>query len=139
MEPIYIYQSPAKNIALGFVSGALAAASYLLGADEWVRSLNALGTAILLYAGTTFFGLTTLYAVFRLAIRKPSIAITDQGMADYSTITSIGLIPWVEIDRIFYQKKGRDEYWGVALKKPEEYMRGLSFWKRPRMAGGRAD
>lgn len=68
------------------------------------------------------------------------MVVSNEGISDSSSLFGLGLITWAEIDRIFYQKKGSDEFWGIALKKPEEFAKRQPFWKKlKRKSGMRTD
>lgn len=127
MQSIVIYPSRKKIFGLTVISIALAALSFFLGRSDWIIVLKPTATLLLLYGGAPFFGITTVYALFRLSVRKPLFVISDEGIRDGGSLINLSLITWLEIDRIFYQRTADKDYLCVALKKPEEFIK-----KQPR-------
>jgi hypothetical protein len=79
--------------ALGFVLAGLVI-GYAAG---WRPNL---ATAIATYVGVPFFGYCFLYLLFRLAIRKPSVVVSAEGVLDNATAVGAGMIRWEEVREV---------------------------------------
>lgn len=130
MVPLVIYSSRKNTAGLMFTSIALTSASFLLGSNEWVISLNASGASLLLYAGTVFFGSTSLITIFRFVVQKPAFIFSEKGIENLSIVFGASLIPWEEVDNIFYQSTANGDFLVVALRKPVDFSRNAGFLKR---------
>ncbi|MDP1688632.1 MAG: STM3941 family protein [bacterium] len=130
MQPIKIYSSHLKNVVEIFFGIIFAIASYYLGMSDWIINVWVLGATLLLYFCTPLFSLVALYSLIGLIFGRPIIIISDDGILDRSPFMNFGLIPWPEIDRVFYKRASNKDYICVALKKPETYLGGQSVLKR---------
>lgn len=130
MQLIKIYSSSLKNVIEIFFGIVFAVISYYLGVNGWVINIWALGAKLLLFFCVPLFSLVALYSLFSLIFRRPIITISDEGILDRSAFINFGLIPWLEIDRVFYKRASNKDYICVALKKPESYLKSQSALKR---------
>lgn len=135
MEPIIIYQSKAKALLFFIIKVLLMFATYFLGINESVKNFSPGLSQFFLYIAAPFFGLITLYAALKLAMRSRGLLIDNEGITDSLFPGSVGLLKWGEIDRIFYNKVSQEEYLGVAPKEPKEILRRLNFWQKRVLKG----
>lgn len=130
MQPITIYLGRQKAFILLLLSVVLGALSYYFENSKCVVDVRLVVSPILLYAIPIFFGLIAAYEIFILLFKKSAFIISNEGVEDRSSCINFGLIPWAEIDRIFYRRIAEKDYICVALKKPTEFFKKQFFIKR---------
>ncbi|MEM1312455.1 MAG: STM3941 family protein [Patescibacteria group bacterium] len=107
-----------------FVSGGLfliVVAPLRLAIDE------ALTTDPVIYfivglANILFFGYAGLFFIKTLLSSKPAIIINTKGVFDNSNATSIGFIPWEDIEQIKKLKVLNQKFIALILKDPQSYL-----------------
>ncbi|MFT3799921.1 MAG: STM3941 family protein [Burkholderiaceae bacterium] len=86
-----------------------------------------------------FGGLCALWAVWRLRDKRPGLIIGSEGLSDHSNITSVGFIPWSDIQRIEGMITNRQPMLLVHVHDPAPYLtRGSSLERTLRRANWRA-
>ena len=70
-----------------------------------------LGAVVVVY-----FGILELYALWRLAVRSPSLIVSAEGLYDNSSITGVGGIHWHEITAIAQKKNYMVRHIAIELR-----------------------
>jgi hypothetical protein len=63
-----------------------------------------------------YFGILEAYALWRLAVRSPSLIVDPEGLYDNSSITGVGGIHWHEITGIAQKKNYLVRHIAVTLR-----------------------
>ncbi|MFT4102831.1 MAG: STM3941 family protein [Burkholderiaceae bacterium] len=86
-----------------------------------------------------FGGLGALWAIWRLRDKRPGLVIGPEGLSDRSNITSVGFIPWSDIQSIQAMIANRQPMLLVHVHEPAPYLaRGSSLQQTLRRANWRA-
>lgn len=86
-----------------------------------------------------FGGLCALWAIWRLRDKRPGLVIAPEGLTDRSNITSVGFIPWSDIQRIEGMITNRQPMLLVHVHDPAPYLaRGSSLEQTLRRANWQA-
>jgi hypothetical protein len=94
--------------------------------------------------GTPFFGLATIYLLFRIVSPKPVVVLSDEGLFDYTTLTATGLIRWDEIEKIvpYYFRTGADPkgqlFIAIVVKDADVIIARQPGWKKSLLETNRA-
>lgn len=84
-------------------------------------------------------GLCAYWSIQRLRDKRPGLVIAPEGLTDRSNVTSVGFIPWSDIERIQGMITGRQPMLLVYVHDPEPYLaRGSSLQQMLRNANWRA-
>ena len=80
---------------------------------------------------TAVFGITMLYALFRLVKPKPAVIVDAEGFRDQAT-TFAGrkLVRWTDVEEVFLYDYMGQHYLGVRLHDAESYINAQPAWKR---------
>ena len=79
------------------------------------------GAAVVVY-----FGILELYALWRLAVRAPSLVIGPEGVYDNASITGVGGIHWHEITGIAQKKNYLVRHIAIELRDREAVIERVS-------------
>lgn len=90
--------------------------------DEVPKELNFLFA----YIGIPFFSLGIVYLVYRLVIKKPVFVIDKIGILDQSSLLSVGIIRWDEIESIEAVKIANTNFMGVNPKDKDAFLARLN-------------
>lgn len=74
-----------------------------------------------------FFTKTLFTSIGKLLSSKDAIIITDDGIEDNSTPTSLGFVFWSEIIEVEESKVNRVKYISIYLKNKEKYIKKSNF------------
>ncbi len=77
-----------------------------------------------------FFGVALLFGVVRLVSPKPAVIVDSTGVHDHASFTSVGFIPWNEIQLAVATSVGRQRNLSIELKNPETVVERASGLKR---------
>ncbi len=95
-----------------------------IGKNSWIF-LVPVGTAVII-----FFGLSTIYTIYRIIIKRPYIVINDRGIFESSSAVGVGFIEWSEIkDVVLYHYWGQ-EFIGIVPYDLEEVLSRCSKIKK---------
>lgn len=72
-------------------------------------------------AGGGFFGLVSLFHIVRLFDHGPGLIVDGQGIVDRTTYTSVGRIPWADIQGLRVGGRGLSKYLIVDLLDPDKF------------------
>jgi hypothetical protein len=89
-----------------------------------------LGIIAVGWASIAFFGGCLVYIVSRLAISKPAIVISAQGIHDHASGVGVGLVKWSEIREIRAMTFLNKDFLGIFVSDPEAVIRRQSFLRR---------
>ncbi len=65
--------------------------------------------------GTIFFGFCFLFILKRFIFPKAILMVDSRGITDHSSATSVGLIPWEEIEDVFMTQTFNQEFITIKL------------------------
>ena len=71
-----------------------------------------------------------LYALYRVAVRRPSVVLNENGLYDSASMFPSGLIPWSDINRVFIYTIQGKKLLGVSLKNPEAFLLRFGCFRR---------
>ena len=78
-----------------------------------------------------FFGACGFFILKKLGDKKPGVIISDEGITDQSNASSIGFIPWADVEAIKVLDVINQKFVGITVKNPEHYISlQTSFRKR---------
>lgn len=127
-------------VGIWMLRGATAPAD-AAAAGSAAGSVAASGTASLVagWLSIAFGGLCGIWAIRRLRDKRPGLLIGSDGLTDHSNITSVGFIPWSDIDRIEAMVVNRQPMLLVHVHNPQPYLeRGSGMARTLRNANWRA-
>ena len=113
----------------------------LRGAAAPAGAEAAAGTATRIagWLSILFGGLCTFKAFQRLRDKRPGLVIGQDGLTDRSNITSVGFVPWSDIERIQGMITNKQPMLLVHVRDPEPYLaRGTALERMLRRANWRA-
>lgn len=87
----------------------------------------------LAYVIVVLFSWLGLYYAFRLLIPKPMIIFDEKGLLDQTSTFGVGRIPWRDVKTIFPLKAGNQQFLGIDLHHPEQYLQKLAGLKKTMM------
>ena len=76
-------------------------------------------------ASIAFFGGILVYLLLKLFDKKPGLIISDKGITDNSSATSVGFIDWRDIQEITVQEVMSSKFIMLMTKKPEKYINNV--------------
>lgn len=109
--PIIIYPSHRRLLGLVLAGAAMTAVAVFLAFVDLPLTLRILTV----YLGVPFFGLCTLYALYRLVAPRPSVVLTAEGIVDSASATAVGLIHWYEISQVAIYTVSGQRMLGIDL------------------------
>lgn len=71
--------------------------------------------------GGGFFGLASLFHIVRLFDHGPGLIVDRQGIVDRTTYTSVGRIPWADIQGLRVGGRGLSKYLIVDVLDPDKF------------------
>lgn len=122
-DSIVIYPKIGKLILLGFGSFLFVVLGVIFAFNQVELGISLFAVIIASYIGVPFFGLCFLYYVKRIIIRKPSLVVNKDGITDNSSLISIGLMKWSEIERIYLYDYMGQKFIGII---PYDYQSIIS-------------
>ena len=127
-EQVLVMASSKKMVIVFIGSLLLVLASvWLVTFQEGNTIWNTVGTVTAIT-----FGITMLYALFRLVKPKPAVIVNAEGFRDQTTsLGSKAFIRWTEVEELFLYDYMGQRYLGVRLRNPEHYITNQAAWKRP--------
>jgi hypothetical protein len=131
MTPVVIYPSRLR-VSLIFAGAALFVAGGIWLLQHPIQGDEAMGW-LTGWASIVFFGAVALFALSRLASRKPAITIDRNGITDNASGLSAGFIPWSDVVDAQLVKFQRQKFLGVSLRNPQDYLAKASPLKRALM------
>lgn len=97
-DRIVIYPRRWKQVLFALGALVFVVAGFLIGvANGWQGNL---GVLVAIYVGVPFFGLCFLYLIFRIAVPRPALIVSDEGILDNASVVGAGLIRWDEVKDI---------------------------------------
>lgn len=76
------------------------------------------------------FGFCGLFAIKKLADKKPGLVFNSLGVIDNVSLTSPGLISWSEVERLEIFEVRNQKILVVKVRDPQKYIDHGSLWKR---------
>ncbi|MBN3522830.1 STM3941 family protein [Paenibacillus apiarius] len=77
-----------------------------------------------------FFALTLAYALFRLAVPKPALVISEEGFIDNASLSAAGEVTWEEVKDIFIYEFMGEHFIGIQVVNPDRLMARIPSWKQ---------
>lgn len=76
-----------------------------------------------------FFGVGFIFNISGVLNIRPLLSIDEDGITDRSCISSVGLIPWKEIEVIYVEGNQHQRNIGIKLYNLDEFINKVSFLK----------
>jgi len=141
MKTINIKQNKVKLlwIILGPLSFVIIGIWMFLYVVDNYHAIGYQSTKLLRYKDTSivlsiitvlFFGTGLIYLVYRLFKYKYLLIITKEGFYDYSTMSTIGFVPWSDVKNINLYVIASQKLIGVNVKKIKKKLSSTSWYKR---------
>ncbi|MGV8993883.1 MAG: STM3941 family protein [Flavobacterium sp.] len=80
--------------------------------------------------GVVIFGVASVFLFIKLFGNKSGLVINKQGIIDNTNSSSVGLISWSEITKIYKKKVISTEILIIEIKNPEEYIQKANGLKK---------
>ncbi len=80
--------------------------------------------------GVVIFGVASVFLFIKLFGNKSGLVINKQGIIDNTNSSSVGLISWSEITKIYKKKVISIEILIIEIKNPEEYIQKANGLKK---------
>lgn len=136
MEQIVIKQDLAKQILMIFGNLIMiTAAVFLILVD--ITSTTSIMDNIFKYAakpvgvlGVLFFGTVFIFVVCNVIKNKDLLVINSDGFSDYSTLLSVGFVPWSNVESVAIRTKCSQKFIFVKVKNRAELLSKLHVCKR---------
>ncbi|WP_167957595.1 STM3941 family protein [Anaerosporobacter faecicola] len=128
MKETIIYEKKKQAIKLLVQTLLMVAAAVVvlyLGIDEKSLLFCMIGGV-----GCVFFGICLIVQFIRVLHKKPLFTITQEGIMDQSTLTSINFIPYEEIEELVIGKTLNKDSIGIYLKDVEAFKKVLPSMKQ---------
>lgn len=109
-DQIMIYPARWRVLVNVVLYGAFIFTGLLLAAETEPMP-RIIGGAVVVY-----FGILEIYALWRLAVRSPSLIISPEGLYDNSSITGVGGIHWHEITGIEQKKNYMVRHLAITVR-----------------------
>lgn len=128
MDKIVIKQSLRKMILL-LLGSALLTAMGAFCILEGIKQSD-LVYSVVGILGVLYFGFYLICYLYRILKPKDILVIDENGVTDQSTVTSVGEIPWDNIECFYKRKLLFNKYICVKLKDNQKILSQLKPWKR---------
>ena len=80
--------------------------------------------------GVVVFGVASVFLFIKLFDKKAGLVINNQGIIDNTNSSSMGLISWPEITKIYKKKVISTEILIIEIRNPEEYIQKANGLKK---------
>jgi hypothetical protein len=80
--------------------------------------------------GVAFFGVASVFLFIKLFDKKPGLVINKEGIIDNTHSSSLGLINWSEITKIYKKKVISTEILIIEIRNPETYIQKANGLKK---------
>ncbi len=70
----------------------------------------------------SFFGVILIFLVIRSTDKRPGLVVDEHGITDHSSLMSVGLIEWADIEGIRLRETAGQSFVLVILHDPEKYV-----------------
>ena len=94
--------------------------------DDKVTSAPLSGALFIL----AVFTVTAIFAWFRIKNTHYGLILNAEGVTDLSSITSLGLIPWQDIEAVSIVTVSQHQLMKVKLRNPSHYVDHRRYWIR---------
>lgn len=115
-------------LLLGAMMAAVAIWVYLLPAHATrypIWFLHAVGAF-----GGALFGLMSLFHIVRLFDGGPGLIVDREGIVDRTTFTSVGRIPWADIQGLRVAGRGLSKYLAIDVLDPDKFFNNGNMLQR---------
>jgi hypothetical protein len=136
VDPITVHFG--KGRALVILAGAVV----FLALSIWMLTLP---SATLSFQGTLaawicipFSILVGAFAFSRLCSNRPALIIDEKGITDNASGMAVGFVPWDDITGAGIAKFRRQQFLGIAVRNPEQYLAKAGRLKRMLMKTNRS-
>lgn len=128
MNEIVIKQDKKKAIqmvALGIFMLLLCVSDLLIGIIE--KNIFYISVGIM---ATIFFGICLIFIIKSAVTSKTLLIISDEGITDMSTMSSVGIITWDEIESINAKRIFTEKFIGITVYDIDKIMNRISSSKQ---------
>ena len=130
MDDIVVYPSKSKLLGIALAALIFAAAGLWTGIQGKEIGLSGLLIFVAAYLGVPFFLGCMVYAIYRVAVPRPSVIINAQGIYDNATLTGAGMIQWEEIAKIIHYQYMGQQFLGIIPADIQAVITRQPFLKR---------
>jgi hypothetical protein len=129
-DRLVIYPSRAKMSLILLGSIAFVGIGIWIGTPAVAREQPLWKVVVASYVGVPFFGACGLYAVYRLAIRRPALEIDSTGITDSASAVGAGRLSWDEVDHVVLYKYSGQWMLGIIPRNLDVFLSRQPFPRR---------
>src|SRR4026208_2291892 len=101
MDDFVLYPKRTKLLLLAAGALMFVVLGIYLAQNQESMGVSLWKVIIASYVGVPFFSLCLVYAIYRLAVRRPAVVVNHEGIFDNASVAGAGLLRWEEIANIF--------------------------------------
>ena len=136
MDPITVHFSKGRVLLiLVGAMGFLAVSIWLLTQPSAKVSFQG---ALAAWICIPFSIIVGAFAFSRLCSNKPALIIDERGITDNASGMAVGFVPWEDITGAGIGKFRKQEFLGIAVRNPEQYLAKPSWLRRRLMKTNRS-